>query len=329
MLAALPIRDRGTELRRIAAQPRKLQRAAAKLLAGRGVPEAARTAAEAIVLAADTASLASYRSDPAAWRALRRQTQSRTPEAAAARHEARQQMSDLSAALSDGVIDPVGRVVAAACALDPSQRDVLVLALLATSECGGAVRLAGSDPEVPADLSRAANVARKQAKAKRYTQSCRRRAWTPWPMRLSDDQVLLITRWRESGLPVAEFCAGADVSPSTFRRWCDRLAAAPAAAPDARGRQSALDTDPELADHALGVIAQRAHVSSATLHRELVLLFGIDRVPSERSVRRWRSRTESEHGMVMSYHRDPDRARRRYQAAVGSRSEGIVRPHQR
>ena len=148
--------------------------------------------------------------------------------------------------------------------------------------------------------------------------------------KLTDDQVLTVHRWRKSGLSAERFVAheGLGVSASALRTWEDRITAEPGRV-DLRGRESAIEADPELLDYALGKIAGHPAISSPKLHRKLVEHFGSDRVPSARAVGRWRARAEAEHKVLLAYHRDPDGARRRYQSAVGSRSEDVHRPHQR
>ena len=148
--------------------------------------------------------------------------------------------------------------------------------------------------------------------------------------KLTDDQVLTVHRWRKSGLSAERFVAheGLGVSASTLRAWEDRITAEPGR-PDFRGRESAIEADPELFDYALGKIAKHSTISAPKLRRKLVEHYGEERVPSARAVGRWRSRAEREHKVLLAYFRDPDFARRRYQSAVGSRSEDVLHPNQR
>ena len=149
--------------------------------------------------------------------------------------------------------------------------------------------------------------------------------------RLTGMQKSTVADWRASGLRPEDFVRTIQppVSAATLRLWGRRYDAGQDDPPDGRARPSIIDSDPEMSDHALGLIVDHPSMSSAKLHRKLVDTFGEQRVPSQSAVQRWRNCIEQDLKVLLAYHRDPNEARHRYQAAVGSRSEDVHRPHQR
>ena len=112
------------------------------------------------------------------------------------------------------------------------------------------------------------------------------------PRRLTLDQRLVVSAWRRSKLSAEDFAARPTcrVSAATLRRWGRRYDAGPDDRPDSRPPQSIIDSDPDMRDHAAGLLADRLSMTSAKLHRELVMVFGKDRVPSQSAVQRWRTK---------------------------------------
>ncbi len=119
----------------------------------------------------------------------------------------------------------------------------------------------------------------------------------------------------------------------TLRRWRRSLRdQGPAALVPRYGHRrgdGVIDRDPEIRDWIVAQITARPHISTTMLMEGLRARFRSGRrLPSWRTLQRWVARWRDEHRSELLAIADPDAWRSRYQAAAGSRSEGLHRPNQ-
>ncbi len=125
-----------------------------------------------------------------------------------------------------------------------------------------------------------------------------------------------------SALPAA-LCA------STVRRWKRELALHGAAALAGdygnRSGSSRLDTDDTLRTFAVGLIAEKPHISGKLVHAALLARFSDRVIPPASSVRRWLRRWKRANAEAYLAATNPDAWKNRHMAAFGSATEGITR----
>lgn len=134
--------------------------------------------------------------------------------------------------------------------------------------------------------------------------------------------------------PTVRAAIGADVSFRTLRRWQKTLktkgAASLAGAYNKRTDGGCVETNPALRDFAIGLIAEKPHISPKMLHHALDARFGAAgvAVPHLRSVQRFMSRWKAENAGVFQALTNPDAWKNSRMLAFGSYDEGIERANQ-
>ncbi|WP_158635706.1 DDE-type integrase/transposase/recombinase [Vulcaniibacterium tengchongense] len=127
---------------------------------------------------------------------------------------------------------------------------------------------------------------------------------------------------------------GADLHPATLRRWKrDLKTKGPAALAGNYGNRAGtgkLDTNPELRDFVVGLLADKPHASAKHVCDALDARFGAAGVdlPDERTVQRWLKKWKSQNAEVFLALTNPDAWKNRYMSAFGSLTEGITRANQ-
>ena len=98
---------------------------------------------------------------------------------------------------------------------------------------------------------------------------------------------------------------------------------------DQRGQAQAgrgiLDTDTEMRDVVLGMLADHPHAGSSHLAQGLAVRFSScrHRLPSVRTIQHWTKQWKEENKVLCAHLRDPDAARGRYGASTGRTDEGV------
>lgn len=90
-----------------------------------------------------------------------------------------------------------------------------------------------------------------------------------------------------------------------------------------RKATGAFDTDPDIRDLAVGMLAASPHVDAAQIDRALHARFPDRDLPSSPTVRRFVARFRADHPSVLLSLANPDAYRSRRRAAFGSQSEGV------
>ena len=98
---------------------------------------------------------------------------------------------------------------------------------------------------------------------------------------------------------------------------------------DQRGQAQAgrgiLDTDTEMRDVVLGMLAAHPHAGSTLIAQGLAVRFSScpHRLPDVRTIQRWTRQWKEENNVLWAHLRDPDAARGRYAPSVGRADEGV------
>lgn len=137
----------------------------------------------------------------------------------------------------------------------------------------------------------------------------------------------------ELTVPVAvRYHTGADLHPATLRRWRSinkkQGPAALAGSYGNRGGTGTIDSQPELRDFAIGLIADKPHIDATALHAALETRFSGHRIPSERSVQRWLGKWKKDNAEMLTAVANPDAWKNRYKVAFGNLDDGVVRANQ-
>lgn len=121
------------------------------------------------------------------------------------------------------------------------------------------------------------------------------------------------------------------VSPNTVRAWEDKLAqgglAAMAPAYGNRAGSGKIETDPEIKQFLLGILAAKPHVGAGVLMAGLEARFPDRELPHRRSVQRFLAEWKTANAQLLMRITSPDAWRSKYKAATGDRSAGIVNPN--
>lgn len=133
-------------------------------------------------------------------------------------------------------------------------------------------------------------------------------------------------------VPVAvRYHTGAKLHPATLRRWKKQLktqgAAALAGAYGNRAGTGKLDTNPALREFAIGLIADKPHISAKLVYEALDARFGATDadLPGLRAVQSWLGKWKAANAGLLMAVTNPDAWKNKYMAAFGSQSEGIER----
>lgn len=125
---------------------------------------------------------------------------------------------------------------------------------------------------------------------------------------------------------------GDKISAVSVRRWQRQLkeqgAAALAGAYGNRKGAGVLDADPEVNRAAIGLLADKPHISGALLHRALCTRFKAAAIPGVSSVRSWLANWKRENASDFMALTNPDAWKNRYLSAFGSMDEQIRAPNQ-
>ncbi len=121
------------------------------------------------------------------------------------------------------------------------------------------------------------------------------------------------------------------VSPNTVRAWEDKLAdgglAALVPAYGNRAGSGKIETDLEIKQFLLGILAAKPHVGAGVLMEGLEARFPDRALPSRRSVERFLAGWKIANAQLLMRITNPDAWRSKYKAATGDRSAGIVNPN--
>lgn len=122
---------------------------------------------------------------------------------------------------------------------------------------------------------------------------------------------------------------GNTLAAVTVRRWKKlvktRGAAALAGVYGNRTGSSTLDTDPQIRDLVIGLIAAKPHISAKLVREAISARFPDVSLPDESNVRRWLGRWKRANAEAYLAATNPDAWKNRHMAAFGSTSEGITR----
>lgn len=127
-----------------------------------------------------------------------------------------------------------------------------------------------------------------------------------------------------------------EVSVTTLYRWSRRLrtrgAVALCGAYGNRRGAGAIDSQPEIREYLVGLLAEQPHLSASWLIAGLRARFGarddIVVIPAPRTLRRWLARRLEREGELVTALANPDAWRSRYRTAYGKADAGIVRVNQ-
>ena len=123
---------------------------------------------------------------------------------------------------------------------------------------------------------------------------------------------------------------GEGLHPNTLRRWRKLVKTqGPAALAGAYGNRagsSVLDTNTELRDFVIGLVADKPHISAKSVHRAVDARMGDSgqELPALRSLQRWLTQWKTTNAEAFLLATNPDAWKNKYMAAFGSRSEGIT-----
>ena len=127
------------------------------------------------------------------------------------------------------------------------------------------------------------------------------------------------------------------LTPATLKSWEGRRAQATMGGEwaDLGGRygnrkgSSAIDSDPEIHQLVLGLIADRPHIKGKAVLRALRARFEDGRpLPSLRAVQRWMAAWKADNAQVYLAVSNPDKWRSKFKSAAGTKSAGIERLNQ-
>ena len=124
---------------------------------------------------------------------------------------------------------------------------------------------------------------------------------------------------------------GAELHPATLRRWRKLLKtqgqAALGGAYGNRAGTGKLDTNPALREFAIGLIADKPHISAKLVYEALDARFGASDadLPGLRAVQAWLGKWKVANAGLLMAVTNPDAWKNKYMAAFGSQSEGIER----
>ena len=93
----------------------------------------------------------------------------------------------------------------------------------------------------------------------------------------------------------------------------------------AQAGRGILDTDTEMRDVVLGMLAAHPHAGSTLIAQGLAVRFSScpHRLPDVRTIQRWTRQWKEENNVLWAHLRDPDAARGRYAPSVGRADEGV------
>lgn len=134
----------------------------------------------------------------------------------------------------------------------------------------------------------------------------------------------------ELTVPIAvRMHTGAALAPRTLRRWrhLNKTQGPAALAGDYGNRAGtgALDTDPQLHDFTVGLIADKPHISAKLVFEALQARFNRPDLPKLRTVQDWLARWKRDNAEALMAVANPDQWKNRHMASFGSLSESVTR----